>query len=236
MVNSGEASPTLYFLSFYANGFVLWIHVIVWSLCPYAKCRLWLFLSWIVNICVCAVCGNQGSLNNSVEQIRSSNTYIPMWSCWATRQNYSAVVTRIKCVNWTSPVITVKVCINCVEPTDTLTNMFTLYIFPEIDHRLANLQEKLLSSTQYAKQKQSLKDELQDFLYALPSEKTLFTALPVDLCRFLIFKDAWVNLSFIPRLVPAGAFQAAAIRNICRYVWHCWLLHRQVKIHHFRRW
>ena len=110
-------------------------------------------------------------------------------------------------MNWTSPVITVKVCINCVEPTDTLTNMFTLYIFPEIDHRLANLQEKLLSSTQYAKQKQSLKDELQDFLYALPSEKTLFTALPVDLCRFLIFKDAWVNLSFIPRLVPAGAFR-----------------------------
>lgn len=59
---------------------------------------------------------------------------------------------------------------------------------PSIDRRVAELQEKHLS-TAYAKQKQSLKDELEDFLHALPGKKTMFTATPIDVCRFLVYKD-----------------------------------------------
>ena len=58
-----------------------------------------------------------------------------------------------------------------------------------LDSRLASLDSQHLS-TAYAKQKQSLRDDLADFLYALPGQKTMFTATPVDLCRFLVFKDS----------------------------------------------
>ena len=39
-------------------------------------------------------------------------------------------------------------------------------------------------------QKQSLKAERQGFLYALPGNKSLFHAIPLDACRFLVFKDS----------------------------------------------
>ena len=39
-------------------------------------------------------------------------------------------------------------------------------------------------------QKLSLKAELEGFLYALPGNKSLFDATPLDVCRFLVFKDS----------------------------------------------
>ena len=60
---------------------------------------------------------------------------------------------------------------------------------PAIDNRIQVLQQRNLSSA-YSKQKQSLKEELENFLYALPGRKTLFDAIPFDVCRFLVYKDA----------------------------------------------
>lgn len=58
-----------------------------------------------------------------------------------------------------------------------------------IDNRLDQLQQQRLSSA-YSKQKQSLKQEFESFLFSLPARKTLFDALPLDVCRFLVFKDS----------------------------------------------
>ena len=44
-------------------------------------------------------------------------------------------------------------------------------------------------NTAYAKQKSSLKSELQSFLYSLPGHKSLYSATPLDVCRFLAWKD-----------------------------------------------
>jgi integrase len=60
---------------------------------------------------------------------------------------------------------------------------------PAIDSRLRVLQQQQ-QSTAYSKQKQSLKDELCSFLYALQGHKTIVDATPQDVCRFLVFKDA----------------------------------------------
>ena len=57
-----------------------------------------------------------------------------------------------------------------------------------IDDRINFLQSSHLS-TAYSKQKQSLKIELESFLFALPGQKSLFDATPLDVCRFLVFKD-----------------------------------------------
>jgi hypothetical protein len=72
-----------------------------------------------------------------------------------------------------------------------------------IDARLAELRHKTLS-TAYEKQKLSLETELKNFLSSLPAPKTLFTATPLDLCRFLVWKDkggkTQVHLSSFPHL------------------------------------
>lgn len=57
-----------------------------------------------------------------------------------------------------------------------------------IDARLGVLH-KMVTSTAYEKQKMSLESEFQGFLSALPTKKTLFTAVPLDVCRFLVWKD-----------------------------------------------
>ena len=66
-------------------------------------------------------------------------------------------------------------------------------LHPDIDLESidARLDQFLMidSSTQYSKQKDSLKAELQGFLASLPSNTTLETVTPRDLCRFLIYKD-----------------------------------------------
>ena len=60
---------------------------------------------------------------------------------------------------------------------------------PHIDSRLHDLQTQH-QSTAYCKQKNSLREELSAFLYALPGKRTLFDATPLDVCRFLVHKDA----------------------------------------------
>ena len=57
-----------------------------------------------------------------------------------------------------------------------------------IDKRIQELQQQYCS-TAYSKQKASLKDEFESFLYALPGQKSLINALPIDVCRFLVYKD-----------------------------------------------
>ena len=59
---------------------------------------------------------------------------------------------------------------------------------PEIDDRLQQLL-KFDSTTSYSKQKESLQRELELFLSALPGFLTVANVTPLDLCRFLIFKD-----------------------------------------------
>ena len=58
----------------------------------------------------------------------------------------------------------------------------------QIDTRLYLLTCTSLS-TPYQKQKQSLKEELESFLRALPGRKSLFSASPRAICRFLVWKD-----------------------------------------------
>ena len=48
---------------------------------------------------------------------------------------------------------------------------------PAIDLRISSLQSAALSSA-YSRQKQSLKAELEGFLYALPGNESLFDATP----------------------------------------------------------
>lgn len=59
---------------------------------------------------------------------------------------------------------------------------------PALDARLSQLQ-MLSLGTPYAKQKSSLKSELEAFLYSLTGNKSLYTATPLDICRFLAWKD-----------------------------------------------
>lgn len=56
--------------------------------------------------------------------------------------------------------------------------------FSAIELRINSLQSSSLS-TAYSKQKQSLRADL-----ALPGQKNLFDATPLDICRFLVFKDS----------------------------------------------
>ena len=58
-----------------------------------------------------------------------------------------------------------------------------------IDGRLDQLRGIALSSA-YAKQRESLKKEFSAFLCSLPGAKTLFSATPKDVCRFLAWKDS----------------------------------------------
>ena len=57
-----------------------------------------------------------------------------------------------------------------------------------LDNRLQQLTN-YEKATSYVRQKNSLQNELQLFLAALPGSPTLATATPRDLCRFLIYKD-----------------------------------------------
>lgn len=77
-----------------------------------------------------------------------------------------------------------------------------------IDNRINSLQSNHLS-TAYSNQKQSLKIELESFLFALADQKSLFDATPLDVCRFLVFKDSTVKRKFISPdalIVANGAF------------------------------
>ena len=58
-----------------------------------------------------------------------------------------------------------------------------------IDDHLDHLGGISLSSA-YVKQRESLKKEFSAFLCSLPGAKTLFSATPKDVCRFLAWKDS----------------------------------------------
>lgn len=83
------------------------------------------------------------------------------------------------------------------------------YDLSAIDRRFQELQ-LFSSNSAYSKQKASLKSELSDFLFSLPGKKTLHAALPVDICRFLIYKDkdgkTQVHLAACPHLGLKGTF------------------------------
>lgn len=56
------------------------------------------------------------------------------------------------------------------------------------DQRIQYLKHTTASSA-YSRQKDSLKTELQKFLFSLPDRKHLFSATPLDVVRFLVYKD-----------------------------------------------
>jgi len=66
---------------------------------------------------------------------------------------------------------------------------------PKIDVDLSQLDQRLdalgsvRESKPYQKQKSSLQKELQHFLFSLPTAKSLLSAAPRDIARFLVWKD-----------------------------------------------
>ena len=86
---------------------------------------------------------------------------------------------------------TFRFCQNCGYSRRRVHNLVptpVTFNLSAIDDRINFLQSSHLS-TAYSKQKQSLKIELESFLFALPGQKSLFDATPLDVCRFLVFKD-----------------------------------------------
>ncbi len=75
---------------------------------------------------------------------------------------------------------------------------------PQIDARL-NLLTCASLSTSYEKQRQSLKEELESFLRSLPGKKSLLSASPRDICRFLVWKYKTAKHRYIPTAVPISA-------------------------------
>ena len=59
---------------------------------------------------------------------------------------------------------------------------------PSIDSRLAALQS-IRNGKPYQKQKTKLQEELDRFLYSLPTSKSVDTTSPQDITRFLVWKD-----------------------------------------------
>ena len=59
---------------------------------------------------------------------------------------------------------------------------------PSIDDRLASIRSQR-RSLPYGRQKSSLQKQLEDFLSSLPSPKNLQSAAPIDITRFLVWKD-----------------------------------------------
>lgn len=57
-----------------------------------------------------------------------------------------------------------------------------------IDERINNLKKTRLS-TSYGKQKSHLESEVAQFLSALDPPKTLLSCVPIDIVRFLVWKD-----------------------------------------------
>lgn len=57
-----------------------------------------------------------------------------------------------------------------------------------IDDRLEHLKNASLQSS-YSKQKCSLHTEFETFLTSLPNSKTILSASPTDITRFLVWKD-----------------------------------------------
>ena len=82
------------------------------------------------------------------------------------------------------------------------------------------LQSSSLSSA-YSKQKKSLRADLEGFLYALPGQKNLFDTTPLDICRFLVFKDSkgktQVHKTGCPYLGQWGIFSCQCPLRLAYY-------------------
>ena len=78
---------------------------------------------------------------------------------------------------------------------------------PAIDNRIQVLQQRNLSSA-YSRQKQSLKEELENFLHALPGRKTLFDAIPFMSGVFLSTRMLWARHSPTAMDAPIPASEA----------------------------
>ena len=72
--------------------------------------------------------------------------------------------------------------------TPTNNNSYTDVNLETLDNRLKQLA-LFDQATRYAKQKDSLRRELERFFASLPSYPTVMTATPRDICRFLVYKD-----------------------------------------------
>ena len=59
-----------------------------------------------------------------------------------------------------------------------------------IDDRLEQLKNASIQSS-YSKQKCSLRSEFETFLASLPNSKTILSASPIDITRFLVWKDRY---------------------------------------------
>ena len=82
-----------------------------------------------------------------------------------------------------------KFCQNCGYArrcVHTAVSRAVSFDLPAIDLRISSLQSASLSSA-YSRQKQSLKAELEGFLYAVPGNKSLFDATP------LMFAAIWFS-------------------------------------------
>ena len=72
--------------------------------------------------------------------------------------------------------------------TPTNNNSYTDVNLETLDNRRKQLA-LFDQATRYAKQKDSLRRELERFFASLPSSPTVMTATPRDICRFLVYKD-----------------------------------------------
>lgn len=76
------------------------------------------------------------------------------------------------------------------QPSCSTFSQHNLHINEEdINSRILEL-DGLVSSTKYSKQKESLRNELSNFLECLNTGKTIENALPSDIRKFIVFKDA----------------------------------------------
>lgn len=77
-----------------------------------------------------------------------------------------------------------------------------------IDARLQQLRHRVQSSS-YSKQKSSLRREFDSFLYSLPIAKTIHSATPSDVSRFLVWKDRSGKTILHIAGCPTGTLQSA---------------------------
>ena len=77
-----------------------------------------------------------------------------------------------------------------------------------IDNRLEQLKNASLQSS-YSKQKCSLRLVFETFLASLPNSKTILSASPIDITRFLVWKDRYGNTAEHKKGCPDSHLQSA---------------------------
>jgi len=87
-----------------------------------------------------------------------------------------------------------------------------------IDDRLEHLKNASLLSS-YSKQKCSLRTEFETFLASLPNSKTILSASPTDISRFLVWKDRHGKWWYIVLGVSTPNFKEQPSLNV-QNAWH----------------